>query len=71
MEYGDDMIAKLREDIKNSEWTDPLENAAYKDGVNLKTFRDVMEYWRTEFDFNKSLAEINAYPHYKTEIEGI
>ena len=47
-----------------------MENADYGYGVNLKSFRKAMEYWRREFDFDKSLAEINAFPHFKTEIEG-
>ena len=71
MEYGADMINKLKEDIKNSVWVEPLENSAYRYGVNLKTFRDLMDYWRTEFDFEKSLSGINAFQHYRTEIEGI
>ncbi|XP_003747399.2 epoxide hydrolase 1 [Galendromus occidentalis] len=71
VEYGADLIAGLREQIKNTRWVEPVENSAYHYGVNLGSFRDVMEYWRTEFDFNKSLAEINAYPHYRTEIEGL
>ena len=65
------MINKLREDIKNSVWIDRLEDSAYHDGVNLRTFRDVIDYWRTEFDFKKSPSEIDAFQNFKAEIEGI
>lgn len=71
VEFKPELIARLREDIRKSVWVEPLENSAYNHGVNLRSFRDVMEYWRTKFDFAKSLAEINAYPHFKTEIEGV
>ena len=68
--YNERKIAQLREELARVKWFEPLEGMNYRDGVNTKTFRDVMEYWRTKFDFEKAQNDINAYPHFKSEIEG-
>ncbi|XP_003747377.1 epoxide hydrolase 1 [Galendromus occidentalis] len=71
IEFDAKMIAGLREELSRTKWFDPLEDAAYHYGVNLRSFKDIIEHWRTKFDFAAAQQRINAFPHYKTEIEGL
>ncbi|OQR74038.1 epoxide hydrolase 1-like [Tropilaelaps mercedesae] len=69
--YDAKMVAQLRDELGRTKWVEPLEDAAYHYGVNLNTFKSVIDYWKTKFDFKKAANDINAFPHFQTEIEGL
>jgi len=39
-------------------------------GMQTEYLRDLVTYWRTEFDWRAQERRINAYPQYVTEIDG-
>jgi pimeloyl-ACP methyl ester carboxylesterase len=39
-------------------------------GVPLDYVKDLVEYWRTNYDWRKHEAELNEYPQFTTEIDG-
>jgi pimeloyl-ACP methyl ester carboxylesterase len=40
-------------------------------GVQLATVEQLVRYWRTEYDFGRLEAQLNALPQFKTEIDGL
>jgi pimeloyl-ACP methyl ester carboxylesterase len=40
-------------------------------GVQLRTLQALAEYWRTEYDWGKAEAKLNAFPNFMTEIDGL
>jgi pimeloyl-ACP methyl ester carboxylesterase len=40
-------------------------------GVQLATVEQLVRYWRTEYDFGRLEARLNALPQFKTEIDGL
>jgi pimeloyl-ACP methyl ester carboxylesterase len=40
-------------------------------GVQLATVEQLVRYWRTDYDFGRLEARLNALPQFKTEIDGL
>src|SRR5262245_963975 len=43
----------------------------YSQGVPLKTVQQVLDYWKTSYDWRKVEAKLNSYPNFITEIDGL
>ncbi|MBB3317751.1 pimeloyl-ACP methyl ester carboxylesterase [Rhizobium sp. BK181] len=43
----------------------------FSQGVPLKTIKQVLRHWKTEYDWRKVEARINAVPNFITEIDGL
>jgi pimeloyl-ACP methyl ester carboxylesterase len=40
-------------------------------GVQLATMRELARYWASEYDWRRCEARLNAFPHFKTTIDGV
>jgi Epoxide hydrolase N terminus len=48
-------------------WPDDVGNEDWHYGVNRGYLQELVEYWRTGYDWRGAEAEINAYEHYRVE----
>uniref|UniRef100_W5NG22 Epoxide hydrolase n=1 Tax=Lepisosteus oculatus TaxID=7918 RepID=W5NG22_LEPOC len=48
-----------------------LEESRFHYGFNSTYLQKVVSYWRNEFDWEKQVAKLNKYPHFKTKIDGL
>ncbi|WP_420144665.1 epoxide hydrolase family protein [Sphingobium sp.] len=53
---------RLAADFANDDW---------RYGFNGDYLRELVDYWRTDYDWRAQEAAMNAWPHFKTEIDGI
>ncbi len=62
-------LADLRERLARVRWPDEVgTNWTY--GTDLAYLKELIEYWRTEYDWRTHEAELNAHDHFRTEIGG-
>lgn len=71
IQTSDTEIQDLHERIDRTRYTDPLEDAGFQYGFNSIYLKKVVSYWRHQFDWQKQVALLNKYPHFKTKIEGL
>src|ERR1700741_1662146 len=64
-------IDDLRLRLRLTRWTDEILNSEWNYGAKLSYIKELTEYWLNEFDWNKTEDEINSYPNYIAEIDGI
>jgi len=64
-------IDALRARLAATRWAPELGNADWSYGVNGAYLRDLAAYWRDGFDWRAQEARMNAFPHFRTEIDGI
>jgi epoxide hydrolase len=62
----DDLHARLA----RVRWPDELPAAAWRYGVPLEYVRELVEHWRTAFDWRDQEARLNAHPQFTTTIDG-
>lgn len=63
----DDLNERL---AKKRELVEPLEGAAWTYGFSTTYLKDVIEYWRTQYNWTERMALLNKYPQFVTNIQG-
>jgi pimeloyl-ACP methyl ester carboxylesterase len=67
----DDVLDDLRQRLALTRWPQDAGNEDWYYGVNRDYVRDLTGYWRTGYDWRAAEAAINAYEHYRVEVDGV
>ena len=67
----DQAIADLRERLGRVRLPDQAPGAPWAFGTDLGYMQQLVEYWRTAFDWRAEEARLNAFPQYKASLCGI
>jgi epoxide hydrolase len=65
----DDLTARLNQ----SRWPDPLQGIDADDrsrGIPQSELAELVEHWRSTYDWRAQEAGLNTYPHFTTQIDG-
>ncbi|MCS7482645.1 epoxide hydrolase family protein [Umezawaea endophytica] len=62
----DDLQARLA----NTRWPAEPDATAWADGVPVDYLKDLVEHWRTRYDWRAWEARLNAFPQFTTTIDG-
>jgi pimeloyl-ACP methyl ester carboxylesterase len=54
--------------LERTRWAPEIANASWEYGANGAYLKDLLEYWRTGFDWRKQEAQINRFPHFRVEL---
>ncbi|ANY76327.1 epoxide hydrolase [Paenibacillus ihbetae] len=60
----------LKERLSRTRWPVELPDVEGNDGVPLGYMKELVEYWRTSYDWRKHEAQLNEYPQFTTRIDG-
>ena len=61
----------LRERLARTSWPDEVDGAGWDYGASLAYMRELVEYWRSEFDWRAAERAMNALPHFRARVDGI
>jgi pimeloyl-ACP methyl ester carboxylesterase len=61
----------LRDRLNRTRWPDEITGAGWSYGTNLSYLRELVEYWRTRFDWRSQEAMLNRFAQFRAEIDGI
>jgi pimeloyl-ACP methyl ester carboxylesterase len=64
----DALIADLRERLNRTRFPDQTPGPAWAYGTDLDYMQQLVEYWRTGFDWRAQEAQLNAFPQYRTPL---
>ena len=64
-------LADLRRRILDTRWPERELVNDHTQGVPLATVQKLARYWATDYDWRRCEARLNAYPQFKTEIDGL
>jgi pimeloyl-ACP methyl ester carboxylesterase len=71
VEFTDDAIADLRARLANTRWPERETVDDWSQGVPLAYAREICDYWANGYDFAAAQARLNAFPQYRTEVDGL
>ncbi|MGW5725800.1 epoxide hydrolase family protein [Nocardia beijingensis] len=60
----------LRSRLDATRWPAPLPGDGWDTGVPTAWLRELVDHWRTGYDWRAAEAQLNAYPQYTIEIDG-
>jgi len=66
----DEVLADLRERLARTRWPDEVEGAGWDYGSDLAYMKELVEYWRTKFDWRAQEERINRFAHFQAEVDG-
>jgi pimeloyl-ACP methyl ester carboxylesterase len=64
-------LEDLRSRIVATRWPENETVADQSQGVRLATTKALADYWATEYDWRRCETQLNALPHFVTEIDGL
>jgi pimeloyl-ACP methyl ester carboxylesterase len=64
-------IDDLKFRISQTRWADEIIGSGWKYGANLSYMKELADYWMDKFDWRKVENEMNQYPNYMAEIDGV
>jgi pimeloyl-ACP methyl ester carboxylesterase len=68
---SDEAVADLRRRIRATRWPDKETVSDQSQGAQLATVQELVRYWGTDYDWRKGEAKLNAFPQFKTKIDGV
>ncbi len=71
IEIPDADLDDLRERLRRTRWPDPETVDDWSQGTPLAYVRDLCEYWREHYDWRATEVRLNAFPQFRTEIDGL
>src|SRR5579863_3158111 len=64
-------INDLKRRLASTRWPERETVSDWSEGVPLQKARALVAYWRDKYDWRRFEARINAFPQYRTQIDGI
>jgi pimeloyl-ACP methyl ester carboxylesterase len=71
VDISDEALDDLRRRIVATQWPERETVADQSQGVPLAMVQKLARYWATDYDWRKCEANLNALPHFITEIDGL
>lgn len=65
------VLDDLKTRLSMARFPDQLEGAGWDYGTELGYLKELVAYWRDEFDWRAQEAKLNAFDHFKTNIDGL
>ena len=66
----DAQLDDLRERLERTRWPDQVSDSGWEYGVPLEYLKDLVEYWRTGYQWRSHEARLNSFPQFTTQIDG-
>ena len=65
------VLADLRQRLDRTRWPDQIEGSRWEYGVDLGFMKQLVEHWRTNYDWREQERELNRLQQFKTQIDGV
>lgn len=65
------VLDDLKRRLAQTRWPVELGDEGWDYGTNTTYLRSIVDYWQNSYDWRAHEAQLNRYPHYRAEIEGL
>ena len=66
-----EVLSDLKRRLKSTRYFKSLENSEWVYGTKPEYMKEVVDHWLNKYSWGSHQLEINKYPHFKTDIDGI
>lgn len=70
IQIAEDTLVDLQRRLARTRWPDSLPDAGWDYGTNLAYLRQLVDYWRTSYDWRAWERLLNTFPQFTAEIDG-
>lgn len=65
------VLLDLKNRLKNTRYHQSIDGSNFEYGINSVTLKKVLDHWSSKYDWRKFEKELNKYPQFVTQIEGL
>lgn len=66
----DSVLTDLRERLDRARWPGEIPGTAWDYGANLGYMKELVDYWRTQYNWRTQERQLNQWKHFRTTIDG-
>ena len=67
----DEMLDDLKQRLARTRWPGEVTDSGWTYGTNLSYIKELVDYWRTGYDWRARERELNRFDHFKSEVDGL
>lgn len=67
----DEVLDDLKFRLERTRWPEPIRGSRWEYGSNIDYIKELCAYWQYVYDWRKWEAELNKWPSYMVEIDGV
>ena len=67
----EEVLEDLRERLARTRWPGEITDSGWDYGSNMAYIKELVDYWRTGFDWRAQEEAINTYSHFRTTVDGL
>ena len=71
IEVPEAVLEDLRERLARTRWPDEITDSGWDYGAKMGYVKELVEYWRTTFDWRARERAINAFQHFRADVDGL
>ncbi len=71
VEVADTVLRDLRDRLARTRFGDEPAEAGWAYGTSLHYLRELVAYWRSEFDWRNEERSLNELPHHRADVDGL
>lgn len=68
---SEEAVTDMRRRLEMTRWPDKETVADASQGAQLAKLQELVRYWGTDYNWRKGEAKLNAFPQFKTTIDGV
>ena len=68
---SDQVLDDLKQRLANTRWPDEVLDSGWDYGSNLAYIKELVEYWRTSFDWRAQEVQLNKFNQFKSVVDGL
>ena len=68
---SDEALDDLRQRLRQTRWPDEMPGTGWEYGSNLDYIKELVAYWANDFDWREQERKLNAFHHFKSEVDGL
>ena len=65
------VLDDLDQRLARTRWPDQIENTGWQYGINLAYMKQLVEHWRTKYDWRAEEKKLNANAQFTTTLDGL
>lgn len=69
--FSEEQLADLRQRLKDTRLPPDLANESWQFGTDRAYLQELLDYWQNDYDWRKKENELNQYPQFIAEINGL
>jgi pimeloyl-ACP methyl ester carboxylesterase len=71
IQVSDDVLSDLKARLARTRLPDEIPGSDWDYGTNLSYLRDLVGYWRDQYDWRAHERELNRFKHFRADVDGL